>query len=563
MCNEPANGRSADGWVYPLWAFFLAFISLVAVFSVSSYGVSWDAVFRSSAGDQKLAYYQALASGDLADAAALRGASDRYPGLFDLLNAVVRRALPVEDFFIGQVLSMSFGLFGILGCMLLGRQCFGPWAGLFAGVALACSMRYWGHLFINPKDIPFAAMFIWGIWAWMRMLGRRDWSWRSAVLFGCFLGASMSVRIGGLLLLFYAGLFLGWPMISRMRGNVAPRAAGFAEVAGFARWLVLAAVTGFAVLALFWPALHENPFGATVSTLHSVSDFGWEGIVRYGGEWLRVGELPPTYLLTWFVITLPDLWLGVVLAALGVLIWKWHMVRAAVVTRPDQAYRLASLLFMAAFPLIYIFLKGSTVYDGLRHVLFILPILAVGVGFLLVRVTAALSGRKVLLLSWSGLVAIGISAAAVDGLRLHPYQYIYFNRLSGGLAKQGVAYEHDYWGTAYREGAELLSSALPRKPDGRPWRLTMQPPLELLVQILGKPVVPPPALVQPFLRDDIQLVGADEDPELYIASTRTQYHRMREGVVLHEIERAGIVLLQVKLLGDTGPGTEMEEKLRE
>ena len=105
-------GRSPGGQrlVYRLWLLFLLGLLLIILRSVGDYGVSWDAVFRSSAGDQKLAYYQALASGDIADAAALRGASDRYPGLFDLLNAVVRRALPVEDFFIGQVLSMSFGL---------------------------------------------------------------------------------------------------------------------------------------------------------------------------------------------------------------------------------------------------------------------------------------------------------------------------------------------------------------------------------------------------------------------------------------------------------------------
>lgn len=546
---RPASAR----WVYPLWGFFGACICLVAMLSVPSYGVSWDAVFRSSAGEQKLAYYEALVSGNLTEAASLREATDRYPGLFDLLNALARRVLPLEDYLVGQMLSMSFGLFGIFGCMLLGRQCFGPWAGLFAGIALVCSMRYWGHLFINPKDIPFAAMFIWGTWAWMRMLGRHDWSWRSAVLFGGFLGASMSVRIGGLLLLFYASLFLVLPLLAGLRGEIAAGKAKMAEVARFVRWLCLAAITGFAVLAVFWPALHENPFGATVSTLRTVSDFGWEGIVRYDGQWLRVHELPPTYLLNWFAITLPDLWLVAVLAALIVSLWKRQAIQAALAARLDLLYVLASLLFMAAFPLIYIFLKGSTVYDGLRHVLFILPILAVLVGFLLVQVTSALSARKELILLWYGLVALGITAAAVDGIRLHPYQYTYFNRISGGLAKQGANYESDYWGTAYREGAEMLSSDLPSKPGGRPWRLTMEPPLEPLVQLLGKAVVPPPALVQPFLREDIELVGADEDPELYIASTRMDYHRMRRGVVLVEIERAGSALLQVKLLAADKP----------
>lgn len=43
-----------------------------------------------------------------------------------------------------------------------------------------------------------------------------------------------------------------------------------------------------------------------------------------------------------------------------------------------------------------------------------------------------------------------------DMWRSHPYEYVYFNRLSGGLARQGERFEADYWGSSYREGFDRL-----------------------------------------------------------------------------------------------------------
>jgi hypothetical protein len=39
---------------------------------------------------------------------------------------------------------------------------------------------------------------------------------------------------------------------------------------------------------------------------------------------------------------------------------------------------------------------------------------------------------------------------------LHPYEYIYFNDMSGGLKKAEGRFETDYWGASYREAAIWL-----------------------------------------------------------------------------------------------------------
>jgi hypothetical protein len=44
--------------------------------------------------------------------------------------------------------------------------------------------------------------------------------------------------------------------------------------------------------------------------------------------------------------------------------------------------------------------------------------------------------------------------------RLHPYEYIYYNRLVGGVTQAYRDYETDYWGTAFSEAGKWLASYL-------------------------------------------------------------------------------------------------------
>jgi len=59
----------------------------------------------------------------------------------------------------------------------------------------------------------------------------------------------------------------------------------------------------------------------------------------------------------------------------------------------------------------------------------------------------------------TAIIACLVTAGAVtayDMRSLHPYQYIYFNRLSGGLRRQANRFETDYWGLSYREGFDWV-----------------------------------------------------------------------------------------------------------
>jgi hypothetical protein len=54
-------------------------------------------------------------------------------------------------------------------------------------------------------------------------------------------------------------------------------------------------------------------------------------------------------------------------------------------------------------------------------------------------------------------------------ISLHPYQYVYYNRLAGGLQGAFRRYELDYWATSYREAAEYVNRVAPADANVMVW----------------------------------------------------------------------------------------------
>ncbi len=504
------------------------------------YGVSWDEVFRWGGGDAKLRYYNALVSGNIEAAGDYRAKVDHYPGLVDLPLAFLRNQLGAPDYLVGHAWTAAFGLLGIAGAMALAKVLGGRWAALLAGISLALYPRYWGHAFFNPKDIPFAAMYVWGLWALALALRDRRRDWRSALCFGALAGACMSVRVGGLLLLCYAGLFI---FLQLVYARVCIGVAYFKRQAWESlRWGAVATALAFLFLLIFWPSAHQNPFVTTAGAVSAVSHFGWQGEVLFDGVSYPASEVPRRYLPAMLARTAPDFWWWL---AMGCVAW---LLCNAKLWRKLWSEHVAQLLvaFAVLFPLAYIMVRKSIVYDGARHVLFLIPPSAALLGCWSVNAYSALQSKYG---RWAALLwatpSLGLMLWTVaDMARLHPYEYIYYNRLSGGVAGAKDRFETDYWGVAFREAADILSNELP--PRERPWRLTMEPPIDALVARFGKPVVPPPSLVKPFLGEHFELVSGDQQPDFYIASSRNGYHDMRDGKVLLSIARDGVVLVVVK-----------------
>jgi hypothetical protein len=62
-------------------------------------------------------------------------------------------------------------------------------------------------------------------------------------------------------------------------------------------------------------------------------------------------------------------------------------------------------------------------------------------------------------------------------IRLHPYQYTYFNQIVGTVRDAGNRFMLDYWGLAFKQASEELREQLAEKqevpPKGRKWKIAV------------------------------------------------------------------------------------------
>ena len=79
------------------------------------------------------------------------------------------------------------------------------------------------------------------------------------------------------------------------------------------------------------------------------------------------------------------------------------------------------------------------------------------------RAAAALKSKLRFRAGVYAIVAASLAITAVQMVRLHPYQYIYFNPLAGVHENLGETYEMDYWGIERREALERQLTTYPKQ----------------------------------------------------------------------------------------------------
>jgi hypothetical protein len=167
----------------------------------------------------------------------------------------------------------------------------------------------------------------------------------------------------------------------------------------------------------------------------------------------------------------------------------------------------------------------SALYDNFRQVLFILPPIfwMAGVAFEKIK-------RPVLQFA---LIAIITLPGIVDGIRLHPYEYIYYNRFIGGVDGAQGRFELDYWGASYREAAEYVNSIAPANA---------------VIWIEG-----PSHLFELYAREDLKLFSDHEieradhyDFVIALVRNNMDQRSYPDAEIIHRIMRGNAVLTVIK-----------------
>src|SRR5947209_2672077 len=299
-------GRSVERTCDDLAMLVLAAVAVIAGLTFRDYGLGWDDYTHAEYADLLLRMF----GSGFRDTAALSFANlYMYGGGFDMIAALLHKVLPLELFETRRLLGAIVGVIGLAVTWRLGRRIGGPLAGLATLLLLALCPIFYGHMFMNPKDAPFAVSMI------ILMLGlvllAEDYpqpSPRTILIVGLGAGLSIGCRILGGLALVYAMVGFIPLFLEELRTEGAREAARrFAHVVYV---LLPGLALGYLVMGLIWPwSIMEpgNPFQALTYFSHFFEK-PWKEM--FDGALVSVPDMPWSYLPTLFALQLLEVLLG-------------------------------------------------------------------------------------------------------------------------------------------------------------------------------------------------------------------------------------------------------------
>ena len=509
----------------------LAALLVVVLLTYKDYSISNDEGVQHHYGELIIAYYTSgFANQDLFSFQNLY----LYGGLFDIVAVTLSHLVPIDPYDLRHILCALTGIGGIAATAATARLIAGPRAGLIAAIGLTLCGAWYGSMFNHTKDIPFAAAMM-GATLFLIRIARRLPSPRAVdvAMFGLLAGAALGIRVIGMLLVIYLGFAIALNLPRPWRSN--GRALLPFAARSMARTLP-ALLLAYVIMILAWPWAALAPLNP-VRGLIAFSEFNYSIRTFLVGRIYEMADVPRLYVPIYIMIRVPLLMLSG--AALAMISTLWLNRASNFGERRRREIALLSL--MVFFPLACQVIWNGPAFTGLRHFLFVIPVLAVLAGIGLDKALAALAARG--RIAAAGGLAILTSCLLWDAatmVRLHPYEYLYYNALVGGLEGASRRYDLDYWFGSMPEAIGSLEAYLRRTAPGDPnW------PTEVYsVAVCGERLPFEKAVTLPQLRWDF--MPQWNQSQFFIASTHLNCDKDLDGEVVGTVERLGVTIATIK-----------------
>lgn len=362
-------------------------------------------------------------------------------------------------------------------------------------------IRRYFVLFVQLRLVYFILSTFFLIFLYRKLAPAAFHSLSFILLPAIILGLATSIRILGP----FAGLLVGIYAIHKKGKQAIPA-------------LFVYAIVALIVLYATWPYLWPDPIGRSIESFQVMSQYPWEGQVLFDGVLYTSTDIPRGYLPVLLGIQLTEpVWVFFI-AGLTVAVSGFVKRRGYI-----ELLVLTAVWFL--LPLAGFILFRAPLYDNFRQIFFILPP---------VFMLASVVFEKVRRRTWQiALIVLAVLPGLIGMLRLHPYEYMYYNTFIGGEAGAFRRFELDYWGTSYREAADWMNEF--GTPGANVW------------------VDGPSHLLELYLRDGFHVFSGHEveraDHYDYVVST-TRYDfdltSYPDAQIIHRVEKNGVLLAVIK-----------------
>jgi hypothetical protein len=519
-----ADVAKAKRWPDACAIAVLAAVAFIAAATFQDYGLGWDDWIQSQYGHLLVSLYS---SGFTDKRAFSLDNLYMYGGGFDLLATLSSKILPFDPYATRRLLGAAIGIVGLFAVWRLTRRLGGPLAGLIALILLATCPLFYGHMFINCKDAPFAVVMMLALLGTVHAIVQYPHPRPATVaLLSVTIGIAIGTRVLGGFAVIEA--FLSLMLIVALRSHALGAKQAFGECSTFLLPFIPGMVLAYLVMGLVWPwgvAAPLNPFRA----LHYFShDFVTPWRDLFDGQLISILHMPRSYVPTLLAMQLPELML-----ALGLCGFAGTVIavgRSGIDWR--QRASLLAIVLAVSLPILMTIITLPYIFNGIRHLLFVIPPIAVlgGLAGGWIARRLAMYGRAAITVGVIALAA-GTISPIVDMTRLHPYEYTDFNHFVSGAKGARPLFMLDYWGLSLTQASRGLIALLAQHheapPDG-PWKVAVCGPESPVWVTLG----PAFKLTAPGQADFALSLG-----EFYCARL--------DAPVLLQIVRDGIVFARV------------------
>lgn len=413
------------------------------VSDLTLYGPTWDEFFHRPTGERYLTF---LKTWDRAPLAEPENASWFPPvavtvGAAFLQSQTAARFFPeaYDRFHLGAIFfaSLTAGFVFVIGHRLTDRL----WVGLLAAALLATHPQFVTHAHINVRDMGLQTLYALTLLLLLLAVQLPRGGVAVIALAGLTGGLATDAKQNGAFLIFIG---LAWLLLN-------------ARTLGLKRWLGWSALylAGFvAGFFLFWPYLWDDTGERLKLVWRFLTDPAiisinatFHGTVYWSGK-----DLPSYY--PWAMLTY--------LTPPVFMLLAWTGAIAVVVRAVRGDVKIALPLVWIFVPLSrFFFPKSAVCYDQIRHILEVLPAMAVLAALMVWMLATAL--RRV---RWgnAAVAVLAVGTLAYNGVviaRYRPHGCAYFNRLAGDGEYVTRSFDVEFWGNVYREAARELNRRHP------------------------------------------------------------------------------------------------------
>lgn len=395
------------------------------------------------------------------------------------------------------------------------------YAALFSQLALYAFPRFTGDIFNNSKDVPVGVALSGVIYYLVKILNGSKLKLIDMMLLGILTGLVASMRIA---MVYVMPIII---IAILLKANDSSKRLRIISL-----YLLLVVLS----LYILSPYLHIDHLGFLVMIKDSVS-FSDVGKTLFSGTTYLSNNLPMFYLPKLLLVTIPE-YILILLAML--VIWLSKNIMLGLSHNMGIKSRLLNQTFIVllflVIPLVLVFVLNPNMYDMWRHVNFLtIPIiLLASISFNNLMIIKNMFFKGAMLM----LVSVCFVFTILKMNYLHPYEYTYFNEISGGLRSAFRKYETEYWGSSFKESAVWINNNYGIISKD----YTNKIPVYSCVSYLSKP----------FISDSIVLLdkAPEAGPFIYTCFTRLDRDNDYSGEIVYQVARDGAVFNVVKVVGE-------------